>query len=1000
MPTIRSSAQTGLKIDSDLSSNVFFSTGSSNTALKVYDTGAVEVPTKLVLPKISTSTRPTSPREGVVVFNTDLNVFETYGSRGWEPFPTKDTLYVDTILHLAGDGANNANNNVIVDSTSGAYALNKFGNPQIGSFNPSQPGWSAYFDGQGDFISNTASSRFNVSTNGFYDFTIEAWVYQTFRSPITPNGGRDIIWDPRSAEDSSGPIFAITGTTGQLEISSNTQAQSAARHRSNSIIDLNTWNHIAFVRQSNVLYYYINGVKDANTFLLNIPYSAQTPKIGGTSIGTANNFNFQGFISNFRFTKDAVYSNNFVVPSTPLTVLANTAILTCNRPYIVDDSNSTNDLVKNGEVTITSFSPFSSNLYYNKNTNGGSALFNHDGSALTGDYFTVPYIDTRFNIAGGASAGASSEDFTLETCFYSTDLLLLATPKTIIDTSGKSAGNNVNGIEIRIVQVGGIPVIALGNISNSTYLTGKSKILPSQWNHVAVTRFSGNTRVFVNGKLEANTASHTSSFSTGIGGVYIGKDGANVAQSFNGYIGFVHLLGGNAKYTTTFTPSFVIPTATANTKFLVGFQNAGIFDSTQENTIDSVGNVRILGPIATPYNYANSAIYFTGDDYLNIADKSEQLFGISNLTLEAWIYRLNSNTHTIFNKGNIFTQVLQLSITSGNILVLSEGANSFVSSKDSYAGIFPGKGSGSNGDYLSYTGNIRHAFQANNFTIECWVYPQNSGVDRGIVNTWQTGGAWNLNVFANSQIAFAHNITPGSTGQRGIGSGSSVLQSNVWSHIAISKEWTSNTSGNLRIFINGSLVGANTAHIDRVDFFGNTIKNVRVGIGNDLANPFNGRIAGLRIINGTALYTANFTLPTTTLPLVSNTVLLSLQSGDSIDRSTMANPVFRSGNVYVDILGPYANANVVTVPVGQWTHIAAVRTGNTTDQVRLYINGNVSGIGTISTNFITPNAAIIIGENEILANGFVGYMRDLRVTRKARYTSNFKPLGRFPERGN
>ena len=78
-----------------------------------------------------------------------------------------------------------------------------------------------------------------------------------------------------------------------------------------------------------------------------------------------------------------------------------------------------------------------------------------------------------------------------------------------------------------------------------------------------------------------------------------------------------------------------------------------------------------------------------------------------------------------------------------------------------------------------------------------------------------------------------------------------------------------------------------------------------------------------------------------------------------------------------------------TVAVNQWSHIAFVRSGTTWTW---YINGVASGSGTNSTAITFSTEPTYIGYGgQAFFNYFSGYIDDLRVTKYARYVSNFTP---------
>ena len=80
-----------------------------------------------------------------------------------------------------------------------------------------------------------------------------------------------------------------------------------------------------------------------------------------------------------------------------------------------------------------------------------------------------------------------------------------------------------------------------------------------------------------------------------------------------------------------------------------------------------------------------------------------------------------------------------------------------------------------------------------------------------------------------------------------------------------------------------------------------------------------------------------------------------------------------------------------TVAANTWVHVAAVREGTGSNQLKLYINGVQDGTGTSSTNF-TQTEEARIGENRGATDDFNGYISNFRyVIGTAIYTSGFTP---------
>jgi hypothetical protein len=164
------------------------------------------------------------------------------------------------------------------------------------------------------------------------------------------------------------------------------------------------------------------------------------------------------------------------------------------------------------------------------------------------------------------------------------------------------------------------------------------------------------------------------------------------------------------------------------------------------------------------------------------------------------------------------------------------------------------------GDRLNTATSTDFAFGTDAWTIEMWIRPTGYGVanylyDQRTTATAQTPALYiigsELNFFVNGSNRITSNTT---------------INLNTWYHIAVTR-----TSGGLhRMFINGVLQSETwtntTTYIQ-----GST---VLIGERYDGSFDYSGYIDDLRIVKGTALYTANFTAPTSELTEVTNTVLL------------------------------------------------------------------------------------------------------------------------------
>ena len=208
-------------------------------------------------------------------------------------------------------------------------------------------GGSVYFDGSstGGLLTPSTSGIFDLRIAG-NDFTIEFWLY-----PIDFSAVR-IITDRRMG--SSGEDIVINhNTDGTIRLYANN-----AYRATSSAITAGVWTHIAVVRNSSTLKMYINGVADNETYSDSTNYTGYQVTIGKYYNGNQNNF--YGYISNYReVIGTAVYTTNFTVPTSKLTAVTNTKLLTCNDSNTIDDASSSNHgITVNGDPIATRFNPF------------------------------------------------------------------------------------------------------------------------------------------------------------------------------------------------------------------------------------------------------------------------------------------------------------------------------------------------------------------------------------------------------------------------------------------------------------------------------------------------------------------------------------------------------------------------------------------------------------------------------------------------------------------
>ena len=190
-----------------------------------------------------------------------------------------DAYFSSVALLLHGDGnVNDSSANNVPVTASGAV---------VSSATQSKwDGGSIYFPGAAnDYLSVPAG----VVPSGVDDFTIEGWIY------------------PQSWSN-SGALILQTGANG-IQIGRYGSGDSWGIAQANiawlisdvPFTALNTWTHIAVVRQSNTIKIYVNGTQAGSTYNGGVSFANLAGVIGGDTGGSC----FQGYMDDFRITKGA-----------------------------------------------------------------------------------------------------------------------------------------------------------------------------------------------------------------------------------------------------------------------------------------------------------------------------------------------------------------------------------------------------------------------------------------------------------------------------------------------------------------------------------------------------------------------------------------------------------------------------------------------------------------------------------------------------------------------
>jgi hypothetical protein len=169
----------------------------------------------------------------------------------------------------------------------------------------------------------------------------------------------------------------------------------------------------------------------------------------------------------------------------------------------------------------------------------------------------------------------------------------------------------------------------------TTNVDTTTTIPASAWTHVAAVRTNTSTngfQLYINGVSSATATVATDFNQTDT--LYIGSD-RSAANVMNGYISGLKYTNGTAESISVPTEP---PTATTNVALLTNFTNAGIYDATSKNDLETVGNAQISTAISA--KWGSGSMLFNGTtDYLKSPASSVYSFGTGDWTIEFWYYQ-------------------------------------------------------------------------------------------------------------------------------------------------------------------------------------------------------------------------------------------------------------------------------------------------------------------------------------------------------------------------
>jgi Concanavalin A-like lectin/glucanases superfamily len=343
---------------------------------------------------------------------------------------------------------------------------------------------------------------------GSGDFTIEFWInynsitgYQTpFSKGYTAAG--DIL-----LQTGNGNGIMVVYLSGSAVITESTGAV------------IGQWYHYALVRSGTTVTLYRDGVsRGTATSSVNFNTTDQAG-IGATGKAPGGNivgaFAVNGYMSNVRVVKGTAIVPPVGGPTSPLTAVSGTQLLTCQSNKYRDNSTNNFTLTRNGNASVVSFNPFRQNT--------GKSLY-FDG---TGDYLMAAVNNQSLNFG--------NSDFCVEFWMKTT-----ATAFLVIGNTGASWQIAATGSSLYWVTS--------YNTANlmSRSLSG---YLDNAWHHFMIRRVSGVTYMYFDGVQQGAGVSDTTNYAptATIGVGYTGT----AYTAMNGYIADLRVTKGNARTANT-----------------------------------------------------------------------------------------------------------------------------------------------------------------------------------------------------------------------------------------------------------------------------------------------------------------------------------------------------------------------------------------------------------------------------------------------------------------
>ena len=614
---------TFIKDGVSFSSNMSVSNVRITKGISLYDPDILP-PTPAPLAGLNFTITPLSLRTGTTFLYTDR---------------TSDQYLAEannTLVSLPLDS-----NNVIVDSNNVKFSKTGAAALDLSSDTPFAGASENSINFNGSFVCTSDSSNGNFTTG---DFTFEAWI-----KPKKLDGTRIIaVYSQAASTSNSYYIFGVQIVDGYLQCYIVTKTFTKIIITSTSLLTVDVWSHIAFVRDNTNIRMFIEGVLAGTAAIPNAINKIVSPDLPYLTLGgdKNNTKNYEGGISSARFSNVVLYTTDFDSAQVP-----NGANIQAPEPLSTFES----EVTRTDEITVQPVVYNVGDLYEKYSCTSTLELVEDNPFLLSlNESIKFTRLDRDSNIQVGSTVGdfitlpltrnsiynIGDTDFTLEAW-----IKLASLPRT-----DAGVGRYINLSYFTIASVGSSSsdgykfTITHDKIRASGYQSANiseynHNFTINTWYHVAFVRRANYMTVYINGVATGpatlfNSTGDSYNLNELTSVVNIGRAQPASELSwgafFDGLITNFRFIRGTALYTSNFDTS----------------QVAGGVDISSPEPVDIYNNTNGTGWLETngivytsdevPHTGVNFSYHFTGNAGITIPCPNANI-GYADFTVECWV---------------------------------------------------------------------------------------------------------------------------------------------------------------------------------------------------------------------------------------------------------------------------------------------------------------------------------------------------------------------------